>query len=43
MYTGAHVIEAFILGMAVAGFFSVMYYRRWSKWAAIINDKVRGK
>jgi len=40
MYTNAHVIEAFIAGMAVAGFLSVMYYRKWSKWAKVIQDKV---
>lgn len=42
-YSGAHVIEAFILGGAVTLLLTVTYYRKWSKWAKKAQDKMRGK
>ncbi len=39
-YSGAHVIEALLLGGFLALVGTVAYYRKFSRWAGKINEKL---
>lgn len=39
-YSGVHVIEALILGGVLALVGTVVYFKRFSKWAKKINERL---
>jgi len=39
-YTGAHVVEALVVGFVVAGIGFTVYYKKFSKWTKKLREKL---